>query len=144
MIVVDASLATKWFLREQESDAALRFLEDHGTVLNGPDLLLSEVSGAIVRRANMYDAFQPLALDVLGEWLTTWETISAHRITAQRAERASRLAMSLGHPLADCVYLQLAVELGCDLATCDAKFRDRAVAIYPGIRLLSHFPAAQA
>jgi predicted nucleic acid-binding protein len=141
MIVVDASLATKWFLRETESDTALRFLNEHDKILNGPDLLLTEVSGAIVRRANMDKTFGTIALDALREWHSVWATIEAHRINAKSAERASLLAMTLGHPLPDCVYLQLAIELGCDLATCDAKFRNRAIAIHPRVRLLEEYAA---
>lgn len=39
MIVVDASLATKWFLNEADSDRARRFLNDKQGQLCGPDVL---------------------------------------------------------------------------------------------------------
>ena len=38
---------------------------------------------------------------------------------------AADLAMRLGHPLKDCIYLVLADRLGCTVVTADARFRDR-------------------
>jgi predicted nucleic acid-binding protein len=52
---------------------------------------------------------------------------------------AAGIALRLGHPLADCLYLALAIELDCDLATCDAKFQARASSAYPRVQLLSEF-----
>ena len=51
MIVVDASVAVKWFLVEAGSEAAPALLETESEIV-GPDLLLIEVAGAIVRRRN--------------------------------------------------------------------------------------------
>jgi predicted nucleic acid-binding protein len=39
--------------------------------------------------------------------------------------RAARLAVTLGHPIRDCIHLALADQLGCALTTCDVGFRDR-------------------
>lgn len=50
--------------------------------------------------------------------------------------------MRLGHPVKDCLYLALAMELRCDVATRDAKFIARARKIYPAVRHLSDYPAA--
>ena len=69
--------------------------------------------------------------------------VRTERIDSQRMEEAAALAIILGHPLPDCVYLQLAIEFGCELATCDARFHDRAVAIYLGVRLLSEYLPAK-
>ena len=55
--------------------------------------------------------------------------------------RAALIALTLGHPLADCIYLSLARELRCGLATCDGKFVERAVRLYPEIRLLEDYAA---
>ena len=49
------------------------------------------------------------------------------------------IALELGHPLTDCLYLALAIDLDCELATCDVKFRAKAAPIYPRIKLLADF-----
>ena len=53
MIVVDASLAVKWFLTEAGSDAASAVLAMRARSLAAPDLIIVEVAAALVRRANM-------------------------------------------------------------------------------------------
>lgn len=48
-----------------------------------------------------------------------------HHATPGLVERAGWLAINLGHPIQDCVYLALAHQLDCPLATADVKFHDR-------------------
>jgi predicted nucleic acid-binding protein len=50
--------------------------------------------------------------------------------------RATNLAIDLGHPLKDCIYLALAMELGCDLVTADARFAAKAREVWAGVRVL--------
>lgn len=125
MIVVDASLATKWLLWEADTRHARRISS-------------SLRSRAIVRRANERKDIEDDALEALRKWITRWgeHVVKPYRITQNRLFQAGRLAIQLGHPLPDCIYLVLAMELSCELATCDARFRDRAIDIYPDIRLL--------
>lgn len=141
MIVVDASLATEWLLPETDHEAALRFLRRFGTELAAPDLLLSEVSSAIVRRANMREFPAADAVQRLAEWIALWSrgSIAKYRLAGQLVAEAAQIALRLGHPLADCLYLALAIDLDCDLATCDAKFQAKASALYPGVKLLADF-----
>lgn len=144
MIVVDASLAAKWMLWEPQSRDALRFLFHHGRNLCGPDLLFTEVAGAIIRRANMTKEIEADALEALRKWTTAWSqhTVKPYRITQRRLYEAGKLALTLGHPLQDCIYLALAIELKCPLATCDAKFVAKATRLYPALRLLDDFELA--
>jgi predicted nucleic acid-binding protein len=65
--------------------------------------------------------------------------IALQRLTTDRVARAARIALELGHPLADCVYLALAIELDCDLATCDAKFHAKSAVRYPRTRMLAEY-----
>ena len=141
MIVVDASLAAKWLLWESDSRDALRFLLVPDRKLCGPDLLFTEVAGAIVKRANMKKGIEADALEALRKWTIAWDehVVRPHRVTQRRLYEAGKMALTLGHPLKDCIYLGLAVELRCDLATCDEKFRDKTVGIYPGVKLLREF-----
>ena len=130
MIVVDASLAAKWLFVEPGSDAAKKFAADHDGRLCAPDLLFTDVAGVAVRRANMAPELRGESLEALRIWTTAWGDgiVVAHRITPALLHDAAMLALTLAHPLADCVYLALAIALSCDLATCDAKFRAKVSA----------------
>jgi predicted nucleic acid-binding protein len=44
--------------------------------------------------------------------------------------------MNLGHPLKDCIYLALAMEMSCDLITCDARFAEKAKGAWARVRVL--------
>ena len=68
MIVVDASLAVKWLVLEPDADRAYSFLQSRSGELAAPELLLSEVSGAIVRRANMRELTRGQATEMLDAW----------------------------------------------------------------------------
>jgi len=141
MIVVDASLAVKWMLWGTETPRAIDFLDRHGDDLRAPDLLFIEVAGVIVSKGNQNKAFQADALRALDKWTIAWSdhVVRNHRVTQRRLFQASSMALRLGTPLKDCVYLALAMELNCDLATCDVKFRDKAYSLYPGIKLLTDY-----
>ena len=143
MIVLDASLATKLVLAEEGSAAALDFATRYDGRLAGPDLLLTEVCGAIVRHANQDKRLTETSVRALERWTDDWDSgvIHSYRVTADLTARAASMALELGHPLADCVYLALAAQLDCDLATCDVKFRDKAMGRFATIRLLSELAA---
>ncbi|MBM3929237.1 MAG: type II toxin-antitoxin system VapC family toxin [Sphingomonadales bacterium] len=141
MIVVDASLAAKWILWEDQSDAALRFLSLHCADLCAPDLIVIEVAGAIARVARMAGIDDADSGYLLDRWLGDFGSAS---VDARKADRsllrtAARLSLDLSHPIQDCLYLAMAIDLGVDLATCDAKFARRATAIYPNVRLLADY-----
>ncbi len=141
MIVVDASIAVKWLIEEPESDRAAVFLEQHTGRLVAPDLLLIEVTGTLVRLGNSNKAFASTALEAVEEWTSSWSDgiVRSERVTERQIREAARIALQLGHPLKDCIYLALALELGAELATCDARFRDRAATAFPHVRLLADY-----
>jgi predicted nucleic acid-binding protein len=141
IVVVDASLAAKWMLWEADSRAALEFLLRKDHELCAPDLLFTEVAAAIVKRANMRKDIAADALEALRKWTIAWgeHAVRPHRVTQRRLYEAGKLAVTLGHPLKDCIYLGLAMELDCLLATCDAKFVARARTVHPKVKLLHEF-----
>jgi len=143
MIVVDASLAAKWMLWEEDSPSALAFIRNRIGQLCGPDLLFAEVASAIVRRGNIDKTLLDDAIKALDKWTVSWENhiVKPHRLTQARVFKAGRLALDLGHQIYDCFYLALAIELRCDLATCDVEFADKARQIWPGVKLLTDYAA---
>jgi predicted nucleic acid-binding protein len=144
IVVVDASLAAKWMLWEADSRDALRFLCHGELELHAPDLLFTEVAAAIVKRANMHKGMEADALEALRKWTVAWSqhAVTPHRVTQRRLYEAGKLAITLGHPLKDCIYLALAIELSAELATCDEKFRAKAADLYPRVKLLREFDLA--
>ena len=64
------------------------------------------------------------------------ETKSAGRMGPQKIASSAGQAIDLGHPLKDCIYLALAMELGCELVTCDARFAAKAKGVWAGVRVL--------
>jgi predicted nucleic acid-binding protein len=138
MIVIDASLAVKWFVVEVDSDLAFAFLNSHARHLVAPDLIAIEVASTFVRRANVNKVEARDMEEALDEWagFLSGTSIELHLATPSSICNAGLLTQTLGHPLKDCVYLGLAIELDCDFVTCDAKFAAKADMIFPRTKLL--------
>ena len=141
MIVVDASLAAKWLVREIDSSAAVEFLEVEAGVLAAPDLIFVEVAAAIVRRGNERTMTRQDVETAAAKWAVMRSTrvVAGYAVTEARLAAATMLALDLGHPLKDCIYLALAIELDCALATADAGFARKATSRWPNIRMLEDF-----
>jgi len=141
VIVVDASVAVKWALDEDDSSVALALLDQPTNVFVGPDLLSVEVAGAVTRRVNMGD-LDPTDVDTpIGTWLGLLhsEAVILHRTSSAQLLAAVHLAAQLRHPLKDCIYLALAIEHGCDLVSCDRRLLDKAAPIHAKVRHLYDF-----
>lgn len=136
MIVVDASVATKWLLAEPGAQAALQLLAGPDPLI-APDLARIEVAAAITRKVRLGQIPQAQARSAFG----FWDRILSQRILALSPDRwdwadAFRIALTIAHPYQDCLYLALAIRAGASLVTADAKFAARASALYPQIRPL--------
>ncbi len=114
-LVIDASVAIKWVIDEPGTPEALS-LRRHR--LFAPDLLVAECANVLWKKVRRKE-------------LTAKEALLA-ALLLQRAdvelmpmrgllEPATRLAVALGHPAYDCIYLALAERLSCDLATADRR-----------------------
>lgn len=137
MIVVDASLGVKWFLDEPFSVEAASLLASETEML-APAHFHIEVASTLVREANIdksLDGTMRLALDAL-EGLIASNTVRLIGTMPESISAAANLAIQMGHPLKDCIYLALAMELGCDLLTCDARFAAKAKGVWAGVRVL--------
>lgn len=133
MSVIDASVAVKWFIDEQGSDLALDLLESGQGDLHVPDEFVVEVAGSLVRRANedkrsreQWRAGVYHLIDLIDR-----RAISIVRTPPGQIADAAYLAIDLGHPLRDCIYLDLAMKLGRPLITADARFAAKARNIWP-------------
>ena len=138
MTVVDASVAVKWFVQERDSYLARKMLEEQQGYLHIPDIFVVEVSAVLVRNANVTKAdhtFFRAGLFHLID-LIDRQSILLNRTPPGMVVDAGHIAIDLGHPLKDCIYLALAMELGCPLLTADAKFAAKAREAYGEVQVL--------
>jgi predicted nucleic acid-binding protein len=114
--VVDASVAIKWTIDEANSDAALRLTTLASLV--APKLLLTECVNVLWRKVRIGELTAEQAAIRLGY-------LSASPIDyiddAALLPVALKLAISLDHPVYDCLYVAASVESGAPLVTADAR-----------------------
>lgn len=138
MTVIDASVAVKWFVEEPASEQARALLAKMQGHLHVPDIFVVEVSSALVRNANSVKATQDYYRGALWRLLDLidQQALLVERTSAGDVVEAASLALDLGHPLKDCIYLALAMKMGCELLTCDLRFADKARGTWSKIRVL--------
>lgn len=120
-LVVDASVACKWFVAEAGSDAAEALLT-RGEALLAPDLIVVEfcnVAWLKLRRGEIAAEHARGMVHGLPDLLDEFVP------SGQLAGRALELANSLDHPAHDCFYLALAELRGTRLVTDDRRLLTR-------------------
>ena len=116
--VVDASVAVKWLVAEEDSDVA-RGLAASGQELHAPRLMASEVANALWRKARLGELGRGDAAALLAnvpDMPVRWgddEIVCADAV---------RLALALDHTIYDCIYLALTHRIGAAMLTADLRF----------------------
>ena len=118
VVVVDASVAAKWLIAEPDSAIAAGLL-DGSFDLYAPRLLASEIGNMLWRKVldgsiDDYAAARLAAalLDMSLQW----------RDDERTWVEAVRIAVELGHPAYDCMYLALALLIGTKVVAADKRF----------------------
>lgn len=126
-IVIDASVAVKWLVAEELSEFATRLL---GQELAAPALIEAEVTNVLwskVRRGELSDSEAEACV-------ATFQRAPVRILQMQQLlVPAFRLAVTLAHPVYDCLYLALAWQLNAVLVTADRRFA-MAARNHPGSR----------
>ena len=122
-LTVDASVVAKWFLTEPQSEEACKLLAPR-IHLHAPEFLLIEYANIIwkiVHRREIPDA-QPY----LEGLASIPEAVTLHR-SGDFLDSAARIAITMDHPVYDCLYLACAKETKSVLITADQPFAKKAV-----------------
>ena len=120
-LVIDASIACKWFFEENLSSEA-RSLAESDAVFSAPDIVLVECANAAWRRVlkqSIPKAQAQAFLNALPRW---FESLVP---SVQLHEAAFEMACALNHPVYDCLYLALARHRETRLVTADIAFVER-------------------
>jgi predicted nucleic acid-binding protein len=137
MIVIDASVAVKWYLPECGTDAAIE-LAANGDQLVAPELIRLEVISAITRRVRVGEATASEAKAQCERWLTHLTDGVVSLVPEQDLLHDSiDLSLKLKHPLLDCMYLAAARRVEAHFLTADRVFHDRAKPFYKKISMLA-------
>ena len=130
-LVVDASVAVKWFFTESNSDEARQLLGPR-IILHAPDFILTEVANVIWKKArrNEIPAAQPYI-----EELAHIPDAVVLGASAELVVKAAALAVEIDHPVYDCLYLACAEVEAAPLVTADERLHQRAAEACPALEV---------
>jgi predicted nucleic acid-binding protein len=136
-LVVDASVAAKWYLPEAESPQALALLGSPRQLI-APSLIKTEVCAAITRRVRPKEITAGEAKEHCQEWFADLRDDAVQIVPDEDIlMQAVELSVKLRHPLQDCLYLAVAERQCIPLITADEPFLAKAGHHYPEIHLLT-------
>ena len=117
-VVIDASVAVKWFLPEEDSDAARAILRS-GHDLLAPELLYAEVGSVLNKRSKRGEFDQADALNMLRSLVELRIVVRPHQ---PLAEAAWAICTRYGQSFYDSLYLALALGSEARFVTADKRF----------------------
>ncbi len=118
IVVVDASVAAKWFIAEENAEDALKLLK-RPYELHAPDLLYLEVDNVLCKLIRRGLLSEDEGFDIHNRLLAF--PIQSYSSWALR-EVAFQMAVETKRSVYDCLYLALAEALECRIVTADRKF----------------------
>jgi predicted nucleic acid-binding protein len=115
IVVLDASVAVKWFVHDVLSEQASLVAHAHRFI--APGLILSEVANALwtyARRGDVNPQDLVFALQILDKRVSFLNELNI-------AQMAARMACEHDHPVYDCMYLAVARMQNFPLLTADKR-----------------------
>ena len=123
MIVIDASVAVKWFVNEDRHEAA-------AVILNGiepliaPDFVIYETMNVLRRNFKRSE----LGVERLGKATKSLPDFFDMLVSAPSLiDLTVDLCATLDHGIYDCAYLACALRYGTAMVTADARFARKAI-----------------
>ena len=115
--VVDASVAIKWVVDEQQRDAARRFLIENVDLV-APEFLLVEIANILRSKVARQEVGRDQARSALEAIRLAVPTLVPDK---DLVGPALDLTLKLDHPSYDCMYLACAVDYDANLITADTR-----------------------
>jgi predicted nucleic acid-binding protein len=140
-LVIDANIAAKWYLPETDSETAEMLFAD-GLEFHAPDFLATEF-------ANIYWKHSVAGRTSADAWRVASRqlkiAIPYWHSDDQLHEKALELAITHKHPIFDCIYLALAIQIEGIVVTADKQFCNQFGRTEHGVRIMAlhHFVAAE-
>lgn len=116
-LIVDASVAVKWFVAEDLHEVARNLLTVDEPLL-APDILATEFANVMWVKTRRREIEPEQAARALGAVV---QGVPLLRASVPLLPRALEFAGVLDHPVYDCVYLALAHQLAAPLVTADRR-----------------------
>jgi predicted nucleic acid-binding protein len=116
-LVVDASVAVKWFIPEVYEAEAKRFLDPNNLLL-APDLLPSEFGNILWKKVGRGEITPDEARRIADAMRDAPISFAASR---DLLPAALEIALGTGRTVYDSMYVALAVSRACSLVTADRK-----------------------
>jgi predicted nucleic acid-binding protein len=139
-LVVDSSVAVKWFVVEPYSTEARRILDayQNGALsFLAPDLINAEF-GNIVWKKHLFQALDASdAQDILDRFRQVHFKLTP---TAELLEDAYKIAVAHHRTVYDALYLALGVREDCRIVTADEKLVNAVGAAFPKLIWLADWP----
>jgi predicted nucleic acid-binding protein len=117
-LVVDASVAFKWFVADEPHAAEAAAVLRQEAVLLAPDILIAEVCNAAGRALRQGRIGSDQAAGIAARLPGLFSSLAG---AASLAVRAFEIARVIDHPVYDCLYVALAARQQTKLVTADAR-----------------------
>lgn len=136
MIVVDASVAVKWFVPEVGEKAAQRLLNG-GQAMVAPALIRMEVTGGIMRHYREKRITESSARSACEDWKAMLAGGFIELIDdAELFDPALELAFKCNHKIAECLYIAAGKMMDYEIITADKPMLERGIKGFRRITML--------
>ncbi len=145
VVVVDASIALKWVLRESDSKTAFALLtewNDRETMLLVPALLAYEIANSLYRKARSGEITLNRAKEALAEVLLAglqFDFSSDLALSTRAIELADQYKLPAAY---DAHYLALAEREGCEFWTADLRLWNTVRRKFDWVRWIGDYDSA--
>ncbi len=132
-LVIDANIAAKWYLPEADSEVAEKLFAD-GVEFHAPRFLATEF-------ANIYWKHSVAGRTSMESWRVASQqmkkSIPFWHSDVQLHQQALQLAIAHTHPIFNCIYLALAIQIDGAVVTADKQFCKQFAETEYGVRVIA-------
>jgi predicted nucleic acid-binding protein len=139
-LVVDSSVAVKWFVVEPYSTEARRILDAYQNGLLSflaPDLINAEFGNIIWKKHIFQGLASSDAQDILDKF---WQLQFTFTPTADLLEDAYKIAVAHQRAVYDALYVALSIRENCQLVTADEKLVNALGSSFPNLVWIANWP----